>query len=249
MSANNSDLDKEFERVDRAFDLFRRENPGVSFGQYATELQLKSIQTGKPHPTLGTNLKSKPDWRQAGKATFDSLVRRYAIRPDHAVADYGCGSLRVGAHFIEYLEPDRYFGIDVIMGFIDIGVDGIGQEIVREKKPIFRDFSTLTPADAEKFNADIVYSTACLFQIHPDDQEEMFRNLNMLARKPGSRLIFDTMLAEQPLRYRNSAWAWPKDHYVRNLPGFDLVETRTQDIREESGHNVEWTWLVFQRKG
>lgn len=246
---SDNGVNEAFERADQAFREFQTKNPKVSFGRYATEKQLEAIKRGSPHPTLGKKLKSNPDWLTAGKATFDGHVRRYNIKPNHKVADYGCGSLRLGAHFIRYLEPEHYFGIDVIMGFIEIGIEGLGEEVIREKKPMFRDFSTLREADAEKFDADLVYSTACVFQIHPNEQEEMFRNFEMIARKPGSRLIFDTMIADELVRYRNSAWAWPQDHYLKNLPDFELIEARPNGAREEAGHPMEWTWFTFQRKG
>ena len=50
-------------------------------------------------------------WDKIGKLQFDFL-KKMGLRSEHYFLDVGCGSLRGGIHFINYLEPSRYFGID-----------------------------------------------------------------------------------------------------------------------------------------
>lgn len=50
-------------------------------------------------------------WDTVGPLQFDFLVGR-GLKPHHQLLDVGCGSLRGGAHFIEYLDAGGYHGID-----------------------------------------------------------------------------------------------------------------------------------------
>lgn len=50
-------------------------------------------------------------WNELGRLQFEYL-RSAGLRPEHYLLDVGCGSLRGGVHFIRFLEPGHYFGID-----------------------------------------------------------------------------------------------------------------------------------------
>jgi SAM-dependent methyltransferase len=50
-------------------------------------------------------------WEELGALQFEYLVSS-GLRPEHYFLDIGCGSFRGGRHFIPYLEPGRYFGVD-----------------------------------------------------------------------------------------------------------------------------------------
>lgn len=59
-------------------------------------------------------------WEEIGKLQFDFLVAR-GLKPEHYFLDVGCGSLRGGIHFIQYLERGHYFGIDKSKELLDAG--------------------------------------------------------------------------------------------------------------------------------
>ena len=61
---------------------------------------------------------SVPLWEHLGRLQFDYLVD-HGLRPDHHLLDVGCGPLRGGLKFIEYLEPGHYFGVDKRADVID----------------------------------------------------------------------------------------------------------------------------------
>ena len=50
-------------------------------------------------------------WDEIGRLQFDFMVSQ-GLRPEHKLLDVGCGALRGGIHFVRYLEPGHYFGID-----------------------------------------------------------------------------------------------------------------------------------------
>lgn len=50
-------------------------------------------------------------WEEIGTLQFEFMVAR-GLKPEHYFLDVGCGALRGGAHYINYLEAGHYFGID-----------------------------------------------------------------------------------------------------------------------------------------
>lgn len=59
-------------------------------------------------------------WEEIGKLQFD-FVRQHGLLPSHRFLDVGCGALRGGIHFIRYLEPGNYYGIDMNASLIKAG--------------------------------------------------------------------------------------------------------------------------------
>jgi SAM-dependent methyltransferase len=59
-------------------------------------------------------------WDEIGRLQFD-FVRSRGLAPDMRFLDVGCGCLRGGIHFVEYLEPFHYFGIEMNPALLDAG--------------------------------------------------------------------------------------------------------------------------------
>jgi len=59
-------------------------------------------------------------WDEMGEKQFEFLVEQ-GLRPDHHFLDVGCGSLRGGIHFVRYLQPGHYCGLDIQQRLIDAG--------------------------------------------------------------------------------------------------------------------------------
>ena len=75
-------------------------------------------------------------WDEIGQLQFDFLVAQ-GLRPDHYLLDIACGSLRGGVHFIPYLEPGHYLGIDKEPELIRAGRDEELSATLRdEKRPV-----------------------------------------------------------------------------------------------------------------
>lgn len=61
-------------------------------------------------------------WEEIGQLQFDFLVARGLPR-EARLLDIGCGCLRAGVHFVEYLDPGNYHGIDLWQELLDAGYD------------------------------------------------------------------------------------------------------------------------------
>ena len=76
-------------------------------------------------------------WHRIGQAQFDFMVRQ-GLRPEDVLLDIGCGSLRGGRLFIDYLEPEHYLGLDRHAWLIEAGLRyEVPTRVKREKRPQF----------------------------------------------------------------------------------------------------------------
>ncbi|MER6980738.1 class I SAM-dependent methyltransferase [Streptomyces carpinensis] len=55
---------------------------------------------------------SQARWLALGQMQFDYLLE-HGLKPQDRMLEIGCGNLRAGWHFIDYLEPGHYYGIDI----------------------------------------------------------------------------------------------------------------------------------------
>lgn len=236
-----------FEAWERQHEAFKLKNPGVSFTKVLMEKTAESLRKGSGHPTLGRNIDGHEDWWKAGASTFAYYLKLFPITAQSKVVDYGCGSLRIGAHFIRYLDPGHYFGLELAKGLYEIGQDVVGPDTIGEKAPRFGLIDTDALDEAAAFGADFVYSTAVAFHVHPDELALYHANLVKLTAKPGATLLFDTKISEQPLRYRERAWAWPLEMYLEALAPLTFVRAVKMNERVELGVRFENQTLEFRR--
>ncbi len=80
------------------------------------ELTLRRVQKGKHREIIGGM------WEELGLLQFNFL-RSHDLQPDHTLIDVGCGSLRGGVHFVEYLNVGNYYGMDNNQSLLDAGYD------------------------------------------------------------------------------------------------------------------------------
>ncbi len=74
-------------------------------------------------------------WEEVGQLQFDFLVEN-GLKPSHRLLDIGCGCLRGGVHFVRYLNPGNYYGIDINRSLLDAGYDiELAQAGLQERMP------------------------------------------------------------------------------------------------------------------
>lgn len=61
-------------------------------------------------------------WDELGLLQINFL-KTQGLRPEHTLLDIGCGCLRGGVHFIEYLLPGNYYGVDSNPSLLRAGRD------------------------------------------------------------------------------------------------------------------------------
>ncbi len=76
-------------------------------------------------------------WEEIGKLQYEYILAQ-GLKPEHVLLDIACGSLRSGVHFINYLEPGNYLGVEKEAELIRLGIEQeLGAEANATKKPEF----------------------------------------------------------------------------------------------------------------
>jgi SAM-dependent methyltransferase len=78
-------------------------------------------------------------WEELGTLQFQYLID-HGLEPEHYLLDVGCGPLRGGWRFIEYLETGHYYGIDRRFDLIEAGRDfDLRPRGLIAKQPVLRE--------------------------------------------------------------------------------------------------------------
>ncbi|MEV6180528.1 methyltransferase [Streptomyces sp. NPDC052015] len=64
------------------------------------------------NPEAAVGSQTHEGWLALGQMQFDYLIE-HGVRPEYRMLDIGCGNLRGGWRFIDYLDTGNYYGIDI----------------------------------------------------------------------------------------------------------------------------------------
>ena len=73
-------------------------------------------------------------WDEMGQLQLDFLIAR-GLKPADPLLDIGCGSFRLGVKAAAYLDPERYFGVDLSASLIDAGYAQEFDDALRLRAP------------------------------------------------------------------------------------------------------------------
>ncbi|WUH98808.1 class I SAM-dependent methyltransferase [Spirillospora sp. NBC_00431] len=93
---------------------------------------MKSDTAKNPEAAVGS--RSHERWLALGQMQFDYLLK-HGLGPDDRVLEIGCGNLRAGWRFIDYLDAGNYYGIDISPDILLAAQDTLVRQDLREKLP------------------------------------------------------------------------------------------------------------------
>ncbi|MEO1039972.1 MAG: class I SAM-dependent methyltransferase [Pseudomonadota bacterium] len=196
-------------------------------------------------------------WEELGALQFDFLVSQ-GLMPEDRLLDVGCGSLRAGVRLVPYLQPGRYYGLDLREELLDAGYEreivpmGLASRLPRANLATVGDF------DATGFGVTFNYAIAQSVFTHLP-QDELARCLIALAPvfEPGGRFLVTYF--ERPADAQPGGVAHPRGivtHADRDPFDFTqeqlraaTVEGWTLDVIGEWGHPRDQRMAVFTRHG
>jgi len=216
--------------------------PDDTFAEFSLVRILKKLRNGRPHPKLGGNLSRGLSWEEDGKADYKVLCKHNSsLKPASRVLEYGCGTLRLGVHFIKSQMPDCYFGLDVSDELLDYGRALIGG-LQEEKSPQIGTIKHDMDA-AIAFKADVVFAMNVLQQVHPDEMEYFCENIRLLAHNRRSIIILHAYISAQPFRYSRGGWARPMAYFDDHMAPFLRTKSSLVSEGQRHGEKLEG-WLL-----
>jgi len=201
------------------YQVWRLRNPAASHGDYYAERVARRLDRGDGHSTLGSAKRVQPRRRPTRGATRDAgdldfwgrgagifgFLKAYGIDPLQKVVDYGCGSLRIGMHFIDHLAPRRYWGVDVTRRFFEDGVSLLDPKMIHAKAPRLDVISDEILREIRLWQPDLVFSVSVLMHVPPAEIECFLRKVTGLLA-PGARAVI--LFDQTPRNMQTAAMAW-----------------------------------------
>lgn len=246
--------------VDIKFLLWKIQHPGASFSDYYAGSIAGGLKQGRSHKTLGNkkflsgSLASDPDQfsqaeNQIRGTNYFEMAKKYGLQPDHICIDYGCGSLRVGQHLINYLQPGKYLGLDIVSDFYEAGKTLLADRVLETKTPQFQIINPIVIEAASIQYPHFIFSFAVLKHVPPTELNTYFRNIiGMMA--PYSQAIITFNQAERSTRTGAKIWDYCQDEIIASVceQELDLYCTINPMYTESEGEALPRISVLLIRK-
>jgi hypothetical protein len=204
------------------------------------------ISKGHSHASLGKNLKGQ-SFKQSGLGVFNFLKTK-GLKQGHVCVEYGCGSLRLAQHFINYLNPANFWGLDVTDKFYKIGEEMIGWELLGEKTPRFRVINAATLAEVNHHHPDYLFSVQVMIHIPPDEIEEFIANIVNVCVKT-TQVYISVDVSDFTFKHHPLTWFFSKTELAGVLDKFPVNYSFIGvGLVEIAKCRVEKTWIKLALK-
>jgi SAM-dependent methyltransferase len=165
------------------------------------------------------------DWDAIGQLQFEFMLKM-GLKPGHVLLDAGCGALRAGVKFIDYLDPGNYLGLDNHRRLIELGVSKeLGRDLMRRKAP---EFVVSDSFEFEKFSKrpDFAIAQSLFTHLAESDIRVCMQKLRRFMN-PGARFYATWFIADQPHVNRS-----PRSHSHRS---FRYPRATVEDFGAKAG--------------
>jgi hypothetical protein len=205
------------------FKKWQRVNQGKKFRDFFADTLQQKIQQDRKHNILGRELKTG-EFGEAGAKFFEKIMS-YGVSPDDICVDYGCGTLRLGFHAMNYLKPGRYWGFEIAEFLLDEGRGLVGDRLLEEKKPNLRVISPETVDEVAGLGPQMLFSVRVLKSVHPDELDEYFGNITKIIGTAGRAVIHGHWSDNETFKYGKRKWGhgMPRIKELLARDGFRLA--------------------------
>ena len=101
--------------------------------------------------------KTRGSWLKIGQMQFDYLLS-HGLKPDMRMLEIGCGNLRAGRLFIDYLDTGNYFGIDISPDILLAAQDTVTEFGLQRKLPHLSVVRDMTLAFLPDGQFDVIHA-------------------------------------------------------------------------------------------
>jgi len=227
---------------------WRRAHPGGRFSDYYAERVAENLARRRHHRTLGCRPWSSD--KLAGQVGYLDLLRAGGLKPHHRCIEYGCGSLRIGRHLVEYLDREGYVGLDVSDRFFGEGLAAIGGAGLQEKQPELYVIEADLLAELAATPPDFVFSIAVLHHVHPSELDDYLANVLMLLG-PGSQALLTFREWRTRIQTAAKSWSHPARDLVERVRRLEpAARVRVQRVRRRRVRwDPSWKSLLWIDRG
>jgi SAM-dependent methyltransferase len=204
---------RQFHRVSRDVRL-RLKHRGDHVAYYRAVMQ-DAIARGETTAVAAD--RSSARWRKRGRRQFDYLVAN-GLLPEYRMLDIGCGNLRAGRRFINYLDAGNYWGIDISPDSIAGAREVVRDEGLTDKAPRLLVVSNLSFDFADDAFFDVVHANSVFSHSPLPVVEQCFAHVGRILTSTG---FFDFTFNRTEGRERSTLG---EDYYYRSATLIDAAQ-------------------------
>jgi len=143
-----------------------------------------------------------PDWGLNLNKRFQiDYLRAHGLEPRSAFLDYGCGALAAGLHFIDYLDPGCYTGIDISAKVLEEGERRIYGAQLTAKAPRLLHLSSPDLSFLPSAAYDFIWAQSVFTHMPPEDIAALLPQLRRCLKAQGA-FYASFALSEDGMRQR-----------------------------------------------
>ncbi len=221
------------------YPLWRLTHPLAPYEQYYAWVVTRKLKRGQAHPAIGPAAKAA-----RGEEEMLKVLRKRGLRPQHVFVDYGCGSLRLGKPIVAFLEPGRFWGLDLAQEFLDEGIRHIGPDLDRAKRPNLRVIDETGLAAAKAARPDFIGAWHVCGKIPDRILDGFFRKVLGLMHA-GTQVFLQFEDSGRREQLHGLAWSLPEEMMIAavkrvdpqlKIDIFELSSRRHRDMRYLCAH-------------
>ena len=123
-------------------------------------------------------------WLALGRMQFDYLTK-HGLKPEFTMLEIGCGNLRAGRLFIDYLDTGNYYGIDNSPDVLFTAQETLVANGLRDKLPHLTPVRDLCFAFLPNGHFDVVHAHGVFSHAPPHVIEECFAHVSRVMKPHG----------------------------------------------------------------
>jgi hypothetical protein len=148
------------------------------------------MDAGWEHSTLGPLIRDEAYTRGKAEGWAKHMVG-CGLKPDHLCVEYGCGSLWAAEPIIRFLDPGRYYGLDITDKFYVFGRDRLGDLLV-EKQVRLAVIAEAKLREVAALKPDFLFSRKVLPHVAEEALPRYLRNIASLMQKKTIAVLDNT---------------------------------------------------------
>lgn len=222
--------------------IWRLRHPGSTPEDYYASRIRRQIREGRFHPAIGRTARTI----RARTELLDVLLA-HGLKPSHTVVDYGCGSFRLGASLIAYLEPGKYWGLDVVEDFMTMGMDLLDPNLVSAKRPNALLINAENLTRTREAAPDFVVSWHVCSKVPPGRLHDYFGKIISLMG-PGTLALVHFPETDRRRRQSRFSWSESRKTITEVIHGIDPgIKVQFAAITDHVEMGVRQTRVMMQR--